>query len=173
MIKKTLSLLIVALLPVGLFAQATTATTTKIGHVNSAEITETMPEVKQMRETLEKMQTQWENELSKMREELKKKVSDFQKEEATMPESIKNAKLSEFQQLEQRINTFNQTASLDLQKKQQELTAPILEKVQKAIDAVASENGYTYIFDLSSGNIVYHSLTSNDITSLVKKKMGI
>jgi outer membrane protein len=108
-----------------------------------------------------------------MREEYYAKIKEFQDKQATMPESIKQARQSEIVEIEQRINTFNQTASSDLQKKQQELFAPVIDKVKKAINEVGTENNYTYIFDLSTQSIVYQSPKSNDITALVKKKLGL
>jgi len=90
-----------------------------------------------------------------------------------MPESIKQARQSEIAELEQRITTFQQTASTDLQKKQQELFTPVIDKVKKAINEVGSENGYLYLFDLSTQSIIYQSPKSNDVTPLVKKILGL
>jgi len=109
----------------------------------------------------------------KMREEYYAKIKEFQDKQATMPESIKQARQSEIGEMEQRISTFNQTAQTDLQKKSQELFAPVIEKVKKAINEVGSENGFIYIFDLSSQSIIYQSPKSNDVTPLVKKKLGL
>lgn len=170
MIKKIALLLTVAILPaMGMMAQ----TNLKIGHVNSQELIALMPELEEMNRNLKAMQDEWETTLLKMREEYNAKVKEYQEKEATMSESIKKAKQSELADMENRIVTLNQTSNQELQKKQQELAAPILEKVQKAISEVAAENGYTYIFDLSAMSIVYHSTTSNDITALVKKKLNI
>ncbi len=167
--KKTFLLAMVALLPLGMWAQ----NNLKIGHVNSQEVIQVMPEVELMKDSLEKVKVMWEENLMKMKEEFQKKAKEFIDGQAKMPETLRNAKQTELQEMEQRISTFNQQASIDLQNKQKELTTPIYEKVQKAIADVAKENGFTYIFDLSSMSIVYHSKSSKDITPLVKKKLGI
>ena len=44
--------------------------------------------------------------------------------------------------------------------------------LQSAIDAVASENGYAYIFDYSTGFVLYAD-ASTDVSSLVKSKLGL
>jgi outer membrane protein len=90
-----------------------------------------------------------------------------------MPESIKSTRQSEISDLEKRITTLQKTANDDLQKKQQELFAPVIEKVRKAIDEVGAENDLLYIFDLSTQGIIYESPKSNDITSLVKAKLNL
>lgn len=166
MLKKTVILMLCAL-PMFALAQD------KFGHVNSQEILMAMPERVTIENTLDTLQTQWENEMVKMREEYLAKIKEFQDKQATMPESIKQARQSEIVDLEQRISTFNQTASADLQQKQQELLTPVIDKIRKAIEEVGAENGFTYIFDMAAQSIIYQSPKANDVTLLVKKKLGI
>jgi len=165
---KKIALLMLCALPISLMAQDV-----KLGHINSQEILSLMPERVTIEKTISDLQSQWEKELVKMREEYYAKIKEFQDKQATMPESIKTARQSEIGEIEQRITTFNQTASADLQKKQQELFTPVVEKVKKAINDVGAENNYLYIFDLSTQGIIYQSPKSNDISALVKKKLAL
>ena len=165
---KKIALVLLCALPFSLMAQEV-----KLGHINSQEILTLMPERTVIEKTVGDLQSQWEKELVKMREEYYAKVKEFQEKQATMPESIKSARQGEISDLEQRISTFNQTASEDLRKKQQELFTPVIDKVKKAINEVGAENGYLYIFDLSTQSIIYQSPKSNDVTPLVKKKLAL
>lgn len=165
---KKIALIVLCALPISMMAQDV-----KLGHINSQEILSLMPERVTIEKTISDLQTQWESELVKMREEYYAKIKEFQEKQATMPESIKTARQSEIAEIEQRITTFNQTASADLQKKQQELFTPVVEKVKKAINEVGAENNYLYIFDLSTQGIIYQSPKSNDIAPLVKKKLAL
>ena len=81
-------------------------------------------------------------------------------------------KIAEIQGLEQRLTTFQQSAQVSLQEKEQELLKPILEKAQNAIDVVAEKGKYTYILDSSSGVILY-SKDSEDILEKVKLALKI
>jgi outer membrane protein len=146
---------------------------TKLGHVNTQEILVAMPERATIEKKLSDLQSEMEKEMVKMREEYTKKIKEYQEKQATMPETIKQARQSEIAEMEQRITTFQQTASTDLQKKQQELFAPVIEKVKKAINEVGVENKYLYIFDISAQSIIYQSPNSNDVSALVKKKLGL
>lgn len=166
MLKKAIIIALLAL-PVAIFAQD------KLGHINSQEIISQMPERAKIEATIDTLQGQWENELTRMKEEYSGKIKEYQDKQATMSESIRQARISELSEMEQRIGTFQQQAYQDLQKKQQELIAPIIDKVKKAIDQVGTENGYTYIFDMGSQVILYKSPKSNDITPLVKKKLAL
>lgn len=165
---KKIALVLLCALPFSLMAQEV-----KLGHVNSQEILSAMPERVTIEKTIKDLQDQWEKEMTKMREEYYAKMKEYQDKQATMPESIKQARQSEIGELEQRISTFQQTASTDLQKKQQELFTPVIDKVKKAINEVGAENGYLYLFDLSTQGIIYQSPKSNDVTPLVKKKLGL
>ncbi len=164
---KKFALVILCSLPMVLMAQE------KLGHINSQDVISQMPEVQTIQNTLNELQTQWEDQLLKMREEYYAKIKEYQEKQATMPESIKEARQSEIVEIEQRITTFNQQATTDLQKKQQELFEPVIQKVRKAINEVGAENNYTYIFDLGMQSIVYQSPKANDITPLVKKKLDL
>ena len=86
---------------------------------------------------------------------------------------IKNQdKIAEIQGLEQRIATFQQSATTSLQNKEQELLDPMLQKAQEAIDKVAKNGKYTYIFDSSTGVLLYVN-DSEDILPKVKKELGL
>jgi outer membrane protein len=165
---KKFVLLIIAILPLVVMAQ-----NQKIGHVSSQEIIALMPEVDNLNAKMKESQDAWEKELLKMREEYYTKVKSFQDTQATLSESIKQARQAELADMEQRISNLNQTAQDDLAKKQQELAAPILDKVKKAIGDVATENGFSYIIDNSSQILVYAGNNAIDVTPLVKKKLNL
>jgi len=90
-----------------------------------------------------------------------------------MAETIKTRRQGEIADIEKRIGTFQQTANEELQRKQMELVSALREKIIKATSEVGTENNYTYIFDLSTQSIAFHSPKAVDVTPLVKKKLGI
>ena len=167
MLKKTVLFLICAL-PISLMAQET-----KLGHVNFQEIFAAMPEQATIQKSLDDQTKVIEGELAKMNEELTAKFKDFQDKQATMPESIKTTRQNELQDIQQRIQTFRQTASSDLEKKQQELSGPVMAKINKAIGEVAAEGKYLYIFNYLPQVFIYQAPSANDITAVVKKKLGV
>jgi len=59
-----------------------------------------------------------------------------------------------------------------LQKKQNELLQPIIDKAKSAIEKVAKANGYSMILDSRQGILLYAAATE-DILPLVKKELGI
>ena len=59
-----------------------------------------------------------------------------------------------------------------MQKKQNELLEPMVNKAKKAVEDVAKELGYKNVIDSSVGVLLY-SDPADDIMAQVKKKMGI
>ena len=129
-----------------------------------------MPETKTAKGIAEGYFNDLKKAVSSMEEEFQKKYNDYLQNEPTMSELVKKTKQEELQSMQTRIQDFNQQAQMDYQKKSAELTAPIMEKAKKAIEAVAKENGFKYVLDTSAGNVLY-SETSEDILLLVKKKL--
>jgi outer membrane protein len=94
-----------------------------------------------------------------------------------MTEVIRADKERELQDLNGQIEQFQKNAEQSLQEKQQKLMKPVLEKIQKAIDDVAVENGFTYVLssDGAMGQvpIILYGPDNLNISDLVLKKMGV
>lgn len=144
----------------------------KVGHINSNDLLTAMPERNEVQKQLEDHANQLKLTLDAMQKEYQTKVSEFQNKQDVMTDVIKKTKVKEITDLEKRITEFQQTAEEDLQKKEQELLQPIIDKAKAAINDVAKENGYTLVLDTSSGVVLY-SIDSDDILPAVKKKLGI
>lgn len=164
---KKLALLLLCILPMGVFAQ------NKLGHINTQELLGLMPERDSIENALSTLAKEYENELAKMTEEYYAKIQEFQQKEATMAASIKEARQSEIMEMEQRIQTFRQQASTDLQRQQEVLMTPVVQKIKAAIDEVGQENGFTYIFDTSAQIILHQGQGATDVMPQVKAKLGI
>lgn len=169
--KKTLGILLVVVLvsTSSIFAQKDL----KFGHINSSELLSVMPERDSARTELQSYSQMLQQELEAMQVEYQQKVTIYLEKQETYSDLVRQSKEAEFQEMQQRIQGFQQTAQQDLQQKEAELFQPIMDKAQAAIEKVAKANGFTYIFDLSAGGVVYFSDQSIDILPLVKKELGI
>lgn len=167
---KKLFIAVACIFPLSLFAQEL-----KFGYVKRAEIFQTMPETMAATKKIDDLAKNYEAELTKMQEEYQKKGSDFVAARDTLPESIKVRRMTEIQDLEQRLQSFYQDSQKDIQKQQQDLIVPINEKLSNAVKAVGQEGGYVYIFDVSANaGLVYWSLDKCvDVTPMVKAKLNL
>ncbi|MFM1828315.1 MAG: hypothetical protein RL624_556 [Bacteroidota bacterium] len=144
----------------------------KFGYINSRELLEVMPEVKKADSSLQIYAKSFQDQLESMSKEYESKVKDFQANEKTMNEAVKEVKVKEVQQLQERMEALQQSAQEKTSKRREEMYKPILEKADKAIKDVAKENKYDYIFDASGGAILF-AKDSDNVLSLVKTKLGI
>lgn len=151
---------------------AMTVQAQKFGYLNSASILQDMPEVKQADATLDALQKQLQKKGQMMVEELQKAYTEAQQKVERGELSPKQQE-EESQKLETKqgeIQKYQQDMSNQLQDKRAELMKPILEKVNKAIEDVAKENGFTYVFD--EGVLLYKD-PAGDVTNLVRSKLGM
>ena len=79
---------------------------------------------------------------------------------------------AELEKQRQAIQKFEADAQQQLETKRNELLGPILVKVQEAITAVAKENNFAMIFDVSTGAMLFAADTI-DVTDLIKQKLGM
>lgn len=163
MIKKLLLAIMIAL-PMSVFAQ-------KFAVINTQQLMESMPELKTVNEQLEAANKKYQDEFTKLQEEFQKKFEEFQGLDENTPQTIKDRRMQEMQELESKIQQFRETAVQDIQRQQQQLMAPIQEKVVKAIQAVGAEGNYTFVFE----NVMplYTGTDVTDITDTVKTRLGI
>ncbi len=145
----------------------------KYGHIDSDEILEAMPEYKQLNATLEAKRKQYAAQLQKMYADYQERTKEINDYGAAMMEAVREERFREIDSLQQALAGFQERADSELSKLELKLMKPLNDKYLKIVNAVAKEGGYTYIFDISTGNFSYYPETTGDITDLVKKKMGI
>ncbi|MFI3247589.1 MAG: OmpH family outer membrane protein [Rikenellaceae bacterium] len=146
----------------------------KSGRINSQAVVVAMPETTAMQTELEALRKDAAENLETMQVELNNKLVEYQNSAATMNDSIRAMKEKEMQDLNQRMQQFEQSATQELQVKQNQLIEPILTKVREAINSVAEAGGYEVVYDEAAGGVAYFSPTLVvDITNDVKAKLGI
>jgi outer membrane protein len=147
----------------------------KIGYTSVEYVLSQMPERKQIESDLKTYSAQLEAQLKSKQTEFDTKLKAYQAGGPTMTDVVKRDKEKELQTLQQGLQEFSQTAQQSLQQKQQQLLSPVLDKIQKNIDLVANESGYSYVLNSDAGSspILLHGPKEGDISDLILKKMGI
>lgn len=165
---KKLLLAVVLALPISVFAQ-------KFGTVNLEQVFQAMPESAAMRTQLSDASKKYETEFQKLQEEINKLYTDYQtiQNDPNTPESIKERRIQEIQERAQKVDEFRNTAEQELAKLQQQLSAPIQQKITDAVKAVGQEGGFTMLLPNDPGLILYSGADVVDVTATVKSKLGI
>lgn len=162
-------LAVIFMASVGLAANAQT----KIAHINSQELLAAMPETDSAQKELEKIAMQHDLAIEEMSVEFNKKLEDFNQNYNTYSELVRASKEAELQDLQKRIQAFQQTAEQDLQRQRYDMFQPIQEKAIGAVNEIAKEQGFTYVIDSGTGVVVYMGDDAVDILPLVKTKLNL
>ena len=166
------SFLSVILFSVLLSLGGLSAQTHKFGHINFQQLLQVMPERETAQKALDKVQMEMQKQLEVMQKELQDKSKDYIAQQQTLSDAIRATKEDDINSLNQRIQTFQQTASQNLQNEHSKQFQPVIEKARKAISDVGKEQGMIYVFEAENG-FLYNSEQSINILALVKTKLGI
>lgn len=147
----------------------------KIGYTNVDYILSLMPESKQIEADLVDHERQLTSQLQSKIQEFQQKMEAFQRGAETMTQIVREDKQEELRNMQASIERFQREADSSLQRKQAELLEPIYTKIQNAIDKVAQDKGYTYIFSSDAGGmpVLLHADESHNISDDVLKSLGI
>lgn len=147
----------------------------KFGHLNSRILLMEMKEIKEADNILKEYEKtlidKGQNMVTAFEAEYNKYATEYQSGslsaiQAQSREGELNKKREEIQGYQVEVQNL-------LGSKKEELYAPLLEKVKKAIDKIGKENGYTIIFDTSVAGAIVHAEESEDIIDLVKTALGL
>ncbi len=127
-----------------------------------------MPAMLDAQKQLEKLSGTYDAEYKTMVEEFQSKVKKYESEATTVSDKVNEERSKEVQEMQKRIVDYRDNAQKELQKKEQDLTKPLIEKVRASIQKVGKAKGYQYVFN---GNDLLLS-DGPDITADVKKDLG-
>jgi outer membrane protein len=151
-----------------LFLVGFTAVNAQTAHVDVREIMTKMPAMIDAQKQLEKLQKQYDTEFNTMVTEYRNKLEKYEREQTTVSDKMNEDRAIEVQDMEKRIQDYRQTAQKELNQKEQDLVAPIMDKAKAAIEKVGKAKGYKYVFDAASVLLA----DGPDITNDVKKELG-
>ncbi len=151
----------------------------KIGYIDSEVLRERMPEFKQIQRELERLEQDYQQQAMDRQSKLVKLQDDFQRQELLMSEAKKAEMQAAFEKQVQDLQQFTQDKmgpNGELFRRNIELSKPIFEQINSALEIIADKDGYDFIFDVASnGAIVYadpdrFNLTEKLLTVLVKDR---
>lgn len=165
---KRILLAIALIIPMSGFAQ-------KFGVVDLQSVFEAMPESATMRSQIEESSKKYEADFQQLRDELDKLYAEFQtlSNDPNTPKPIMERRASDIQERQQKVEQFRVTAQQDLNRLQEQLIAPIQQKMMEAVKAVGVEGQYTFIYANEPSLLLYFGTEVVNLTDAVKAKLNI
>lgn len=179
--KRILSLLTI-LLFLGCFQEIAQAQSTdlKIGYVDPNRIMRSMPEMAAIERRLQNFAERKRQEFVEKEASFRRELEEYQQKAPVISEEAKRREEERLARLNVELQEFQQNFQLELQQRQFELLAPLYEKIQNAIEAVATEKGLSYVLNTMTNNgdfiILYASEEARnnyDITNAVMQRLDL
>tara|TARA_Y100000588_G_C13483382_1_gene597801 strand:- start:37 stop:537 length:501 start_codon:yes stop_codon:yes gene_type:complete len=143
----------------------------KVAHIDTYELITSMPEMIEVQKELEKQFKAKQNEVRLMEAELKSLLKKYEIEVPDYSPEENQSRLEEIQGMEENIRMYMNQIYTEIQKKEEELTGPIMEALFEAIQAVGKEQGFDYVIDSSKGQGVILA-NGKDLMNDVKIYLG-
>ncbi len=157
-----------------LAAKVQAATETKLGYVDMQKAIQATSTGKKAKAELEGEFNKKKKELEKKEADLKKMGEDLERKKAVLSEDVFQKKQGEFQEEMMKYREVVGKSQVEIQKKERDLTAPILEKLKAAIEKIAKDDKYTMIFEKNENSVLWagkeSDLTDKVVTEYEKNK---
>jgi outer membrane protein len=144
----------------------------KSGYISVEQVISLMPEVGRIDTALQKFQADSVNaEFASLIQEYNYKDSIVNKTDTTkIPAAVLRQHRTDLQQIAYQVQNWQTISQNVMQQKQQELLSPVYQRVMKAINDVAKENGYSFVYNQE---VLLVAPPSDNLLPLVAKKLNI
>ena len=169
--KKIFFIVAFALTPLLSFSQVNS-----IGYVDSEYILNEIPEYAEAQEKLNKMSAKWQAEIEGLYADIKKKRNALAEEAILLPEDVRKKREAKIKELEtdaMKVQRQHFGVKGDLFEKRQELIKPIQESVFEAIQTVAKQRKFSFVFDKANQSNLLYAKPNLDISERVLKMVKI
>lgn len=142
----------------------------KIGYFDTQTVLPKMPEYKRAQTEMKTYAKKLEDELKRKQQVFRKQYQDYLQQEKNLSVAARDAKQKQLQKQDADIRQFQQTARVNIQKKEGELLTPIYKKIEGVLKSVAKEGNYNFILRKETSIFAQKKY---DISGMVMKKLGI
>lgn len=142
---------------------------TKIAVFDMQKAIQTVAEGKRARDTLKKDWDSRQGKLKKKEEKIQQAMEEFKKQAMVLDEKARRDKEMEIRQQMAELQQEGMQAQQDFQKKDQQLSGPILEKLKRTVGDVAKAKGYNLVIDSNENSVFYFEAKDNLTDDVIKK----
>ncbi|WMX13673.1 MULTISPECIES: OmpH family outer membrane protein [unclassified Aureispira] len=168
---KQLSLLVILLM----FGLSTQAQYSKVAYVDMEKIMSSVPEYETAQRELEQQAERWRQEIAKEYDQIETMYREYQTREPLLSDEMRKTKQDEIVNKEKAVRSLQKARfgpEGELFKKRQSLVKPIQEKVYNAIQKIAKDRKYDFVFTAPDGATLIFAADDKDLTADVIKSLG-
>lgn len=148
----------------------------KVGYIDSEYILERTPEYATIQQNIDRMAQEWQEEVDQKREEAEALFQEYQARELLYTNEERQRKQDEIVRVEEeaerlRMEYFGPEGQLFSE--QEQLMRPLQERILEAVEEVATEEGYDYVFDKKGDFLFLFAREQYDLSDQVLREIGI
>lgn len=140
----------------------------KVGYVDVQKAVQATAAGKKAKATLDGEFKKRKDGLDKKKSDIEKMGQDLEKKKSVLSEEVLGKKQMELQEEMMKFQKVVGENQLEIQKKEEELVGPILEKMKGVVEKVAKEKGYSMVLEKKAQNVLY-AVADADLTDAVVK----
>ena len=147
----------------------------KFACVNTDYVLRNVPDYANAQKRLDKYVEDWTKELSEKQSEIETLRAEYEQESYLLPDNLKKRRQDEIKSKEQELRELQQQRfgpGGDLDKKRAELLKPVQDRVYAAIERIAQEKNYGFVFDKAGSPAVLFANKKFDISDDVLESLG-
>lgn len=148
--RSTIRAAIVAVISLAVAAAPARAQALKLGYINSAQILSQAPGRAEAEAQFDKEVVAYRAQLQRMNDSLNALAAAFDKDAPKLDTATRERRAASVREREAQYQSRARALDSTMQTRQAELVRPIMEQVQKVIEAIRSEDGYSMILDVGS-----------------------
>jgi len=148
----------------------------RYAYVDTQYILENIPEYNKAQEDLNKMSEKWVKEIEDRFSVVEKKHREFEAEKILLPEEMRKQRLVEIKTLDNQVKELQKKyfgVGGDLFTQREQLIKPIQDQIFNAIQSIASERNFAFVFDKANQSNLLYADPKYDVSDQVIRKMGI
>ena len=145
---------------------------TKVGYIDSKKIMDNLQEAKDAKMKLDNIVADWQKELTSLQDSLKRVKDDYDKKKLILTDQMKTQREKDISDLDAFISGYKTRKfgeGGEYYQKQTEVMKPVYDRIFKAIETVAKQDDYDYVFDRSSDLMLLFVNEKYDLTAKVVK----
>lgn len=164
---KTITFIVAAL---ALNAGFSRADDMKVGIVDMQRAIQTSETGKKAKSQLEEAFNKKKKELQLEEANLKKLQEEFQKKQSALSDAAKKEQQMKLQEKFMKYQELVQRSQTEIQKKEQEMSEPIIRKIREKVNEIAKKKGYQLVLE-KNDSVVLFSMEKDDLTEEVMKSL--
>jgi outer membrane protein len=143
----------------------------KVGIVDGMDVVSKSADGKRVQDSIKRKSEELGKPFAQRRQDLAKEVDEFQKQAAVMKEDARKRKAEELEKKMQDFQKQGTDAEKQLQQYQEQQLAPLFQKLEGAVKAVAQQEKLDLVLDKRNAGLLYMD-PKLDITDKVRSKFG-